>query len=169
MSGAPPRLTTAQLEYIAQAAAAPGQPGGLLGGIARIAATSLGAGLVTAMRFDEDAMEVERVFSSDPGAYPIGGRKRKRDTPWGRQVLVERRPFIGEGEAAIRDAFDDHALILGLGLRSCVNIPIVFGGRCLGTLNVLTRRDRVTAEEVALCRDLARLATPALQPARAGL
>lgn len=146
----------------------PGQPGALLGAIARIAESVVGAALVTAMRFDEDAMAVERVFSSDPRAYPVGGRKRKRDTAWGRHVLIERRQFVGEGEAAIRAAFDDHAVILGLGLRAAINSPVVFGGRCLGTLNVLTRRDRVTADEAALCGHLALLALPALQPNRRG-
>ncbi|MFB9971267.1 hypothetical protein ACFFMP_15170 [Pseudoroseomonas cervicalis] len=49
--------------------------------------------------------------------------------------------LLGEGEAAIRGAFDDHALILGLGLRSVLNLPIRLGGRCLGTLNFLWREE----------------------------
>lgn len=156
-------ITDLDLASLAASAAEPDQPLALLSAIARTAEAALGAALVTAMRFDEAAMEVERVFSSDPRAYPFGGRKRKRDTPWGRQVLIERSAFIGEGEDAIRAAFDDHALILGLGLRSAVNIPVVFGGRCLGTVNFLIRRDRVAPDEAALCRHLALVATPALQ------
>ena len=155
-------ITNAQLDELAAAAARPDQPAALLKAIAGVAAAALEAALVTAMRFDEAAMEVERVFSSDPGAYPVGGRKRKRDTAWGRQVLIERKVFVGEGEAAIRAAFDDHPKILGLGLRAVINVPVVFGGACLGTVNVLTRRDRVSPEEVVLCRHLALVATPAL-------
>ncbi|CAA9336849.1 MAG: hypothetical protein AVDCRST_MAG90-1808 [uncultured Microvirga sp.] len=99
-------------------------------------------------------------------ALTLGGRKRKRGAARGRRVLIGRRILVGEGEAAIRAAFDDHALILGLGLRAAINIPVVFGGACLGTLNALTRRDRVAPGETALCRHLAHLAIPALLAAR---
>src|SRR5688500_18678363 len=69
-----------------------------------------GHGLCTAMAFDRDAMTVRRVFSSRPDIYPVGGAKPKRDTDWGRQVLIEGRVFLGEGEEAIRAHFDDHAM-----------------------------------------------------------
>jgi hypothetical protein len=45
--------------------------------------------------------------------------------------------FRGIDSAAIRSAFEDHETILGLGLGSVLNIPIVFDGRCVGTMNLL--------------------------------
>jgi hypothetical protein len=158
-------LSADQIEDLAAAAASPEQPSALLQGIGRVGAATIGQALFTAMRFDEDAMEVERLHSSDPAAYPLGGRKRKRDTAWGRHVLIERRVFVGEGEEAIRAAFDDHALILGLGLRCVINVPVVFAARCHGTLNFLATRAAVSSEDVAPARLLALIAAPALASA----
>ncbi|HWK45486.1 MAG TPA: GAF domain-containing protein [Stellaceae bacterium] len=85
---------------------------------------------------DDDAM-VERIYSSNPVAYPLTGRKRMGPTPWGDLVLRQRRPYLGRDRAAIEWAFPDHALIESLGLRSVINIPIVAFGRVLGTMNLL--------------------------------
>lgn len=127
-----------------------------------------GHGLCTAMVFDADAMTVRRVFSSQPDAYPVGGAKPKRDTAWGRQVLIEGRVFTGEGEAAIRVHFDDHAVIAGLGLASIVNVPVFLGGRCAGTVNLLWSAARLQPGWIAAARLLGLLATPDWCSAPAG-
>ena len=62
-------------------------------------------------------MELERLFSSNPEAYPPGGRKQKKGTPWGQHVLIEQKIFIGEGTEAIRQSFDDNETIERLGLQ----------------------------------------------------
>lgn len=151
-----------QVAELAAAAASPGQPGTLLSAIERAAAATIRQSLFTAMRFDEAAMEVERLYSSDPRAYPVGGRKRKRDTAWGAHVLAGRRVFVSEGEEAIRSAFDDHPLILGLGLRSVVNVPIVVADRCHGTLNFLCERASLSPQDVATAKLLALVAASVL-------
>ena len=55
---------------------------------------TIGHKLFTVMRVHEAVQEVERLYSSDPRAYPVGGRKKKADTPWGRVVLTEGRVFV---------------------------------------------------------------------------
>ncbi|WP_338664918.1 GAF domain-containing protein [Pararoseomonas sp. SCSIO 73927] len=126
----------------------------------RLGRALAGQQLLTAMVFDREAMTVQRLYSSHPDSYPVGGRKPKRDTPWGRQVLLEARRFEGEGEAAIREHFADHDVILGLGLRSIVNAPVVLGGRCVGTLNLLWPEPALTPERIEVARLLALLAAP---------
>lgn len=153
-------LTAAQLARLEAAARDPA-PLALLRAVDAVGREAAGHALCTAMRFDAAAMTVQRLYSSDPAAYPVGGAKPKRDTDWGRQVLLERSLFVGEGEAAIRRHFDDHAVILGLGLRSIVNVPVVAGGACRGTLNLLWPQPDVPPERVALARLLGLLATPA--------
>ncbi|MFC7476697.1 GAF domain-containing protein [Dankookia sp. GCM10030260] len=143
------RLSAAQLARLAAAARDPA-PLALLRAADAAAREAMGHGLCTAMRFDAAAMTVRRIHSSDPVAYPVGGAKPKRDTDWGRQVLLEARVFVGEGEAAIRAHFADHALIAALGLRSIVNIPVVLRGECRGTLNFLWPEAAVRPEWVAL-------------------
>jgi hypothetical protein len=126
----------------------------------RLGRELVGHQLLTAMVFDRETMSVQRIFSSRPNEYPVGGRKPKRDTEWGRQVLLEGRRFEGEGDAAIREHFADHAVILGLGLRSIVNLPILIGGNCVGTLNLLWSDEELDPERTAPARLLALLAAP---------
>lgn len=129
-------------------------PAALFAAIAQIAARRVDAGLVTAMRHDEAAATVERIYSSNEGAYPVGGRKLKRDTGWSRKVLLEHRLLVNAGDDDIRDSFDDHAIIFGLGLHSCINVPLVSGNKCIGTLNVLAARANWSEAEIALVRAL---------------
>lgn len=92
--------------------------------------------LFTAMRYLPSG-EVERVHTSNRDAYPLAGRKPRRDTPWSRQVLVRGEPYYANDAAGIRFAFEDAEKILGLGLSAVMNVPVKEGGRVLGTLNFL--------------------------------
>jgi hypothetical protein len=154
-------LACAQICRIAEGAAGRAQPHDLLSAIEMVGRETVGQSLFTVTRFDARIFEVERLYSSDPAAYPLGGRKKKRDTAWGRQVLIERRPFLGEGAEAIRAAFDDHELILGLGLRSAINMPVVFAAECLGVVNFLCPGTRITDAAAADAHLLSVIATPA--------
>ena len=96
----------------------------------------MGHRLFTIMRFDVTCSEVERVHSSLPSVYPVGGRKKKANTTWANHVLREMKVFRCTTPEEISSAFDDHQTMFGLGLGSIINIPIVFEERCLGTMNL---------------------------------
>src|SRR4051812_27901933 len=89
--------------------------------IEREAAFKIAQQLFTVTLFDASAMQVQRVYSSNAAAYPVGGRKPKRDTEFGRRVLVGGEAVVCEGDAAIERFFDDHATIRALGLHSSIN------------------------------------------------
>ena len=101
------------------------------------AAALIGHRLFTIMVVHHRTMEVERVYSNRPDVYPVGGRKTKRDTWWGRQVVEQGQPFIGHGPADLERAFNDHRLIRDLGLGCVLNQPVCYDGQCLGTMNLL--------------------------------
>lgn len=111
--------------------------------------------LFTAMRFHAETMEVERLHSTLPGSYPVSGRKPKRDTEWGKKVLIDRRVNNGFGAADIRWAFTDHATILGLGLNAVLNVPIVRDGSVLGTINYLRGNPAFGSREAELAKQIA--------------
>lgn len=119
--------------------------------------------LCTVNRFDSVNMAVVRLYSSDPVSYPPGGSKQKRGMPWGEHVLLQRRIYVGEGPDAIRASFDDHSAILGLGLQSVINIPVVVGDVCLGTVNFLMREARVHDAHVSFARLAAHLTVSGFQ------
>ena len=114
------------------------------------------------MRFDPDRLEVERLHSSLPSVYPVGGRKKKKDTAWADHVLRDRKVFRASDAAGIRAAFDDHDTISGLGLGSALNIPLVFDGRALGTMNLLHEAGWYTTEDEDAGRVLGAFLLPAV-------
>ncbi len=114
-----------------------------------------------------DEVQLQRLWTSDPVAYPVGGRKRKTLTPWTRQLLKRAEVFIGEGDAALALVFEEQRSIAELGLHAVVNVPLLQGGRCVATFNVLGSRPEWRAHEVAAIRLLALLATPWVLQARA--
>ncbi len=122
----------------------------------------LGPGLLTINLWRPDSRQVVRQWSSDPAAYPVGGSKRKGDTPWTRQLLERAEVFVGEGDAALAEVFDDVATIRALGLRAVVNVPVGERGRCIGTFNYLSPRSAWQPDEVQTLRRLADLAAPAV-------
>jgi len=103
--------------------------------------------LFTAMRYLPSG-EVERVHTSDPAAYPLAGRKPRRDTMWSRQVLVRGEPYYANDAAGIRAAFEDAEKILELGLGAAINVPVKEGNRVLGTLNFLREAGGYRPEDV---------------------
>jgi hypothetical protein len=111
--------------------------------------------LFTAMRFHAVTMEVERLHSTLPDSYPASGRKPKRDTEWGKKVLIDREINLGFGAADIRWAFSDHETILGLGLNAVLNVPIVLNGSVLGTINYLRGDPAFSSREVEIAEQVA--------------
>jgi GAF domain-containing protein len=95
------------------------------------------------------------VHTSNPDAYPLAGRKPRRDTPWSRQVLVRGEPYYANDAAGIRFAFEDAEKILGLGLGAVMNVPVKEGERVLGTLNFLREAGAYRPQDLQLAMKLA--------------
>ncbi len=134
----------------------------------RVRQSMLGDGLLTvtvilnnSREFGEnDQIDLQRLWSSRPTAYPVAGRKRKSLTPWTRQLVQCGEVFVGEGNASLADVFDDHPQIAALGLHAVINMPLLAEGRCEAIFNVLGSRPHWQPYEVMLVRQLASLATP---------
>lgn len=162
MTDASPSPELAGAQAIARAYA-DGQPAAAFQAIDDYARLRLAHALCTVNRYDADGMRVVRLYSSNPQAYPPGGSKDKTGTAWGRHVLLEQRVFVGEGEAAIREFFNDHDAIRSLGLQSVINVPVAYDGVCLGTVNFLMPRPALSDDDTHVARLAALLALPAFQ------
>lgn len=129
-------LELSDLERLAQALRVTDQPAEIFRAVHAVASSAIGARLFTIMSYDARQHEVERVYTNMPAVYPLGGRKKKRGTAWSNQILEDLRPFRAQTAQGIRDAFDDHAVMTGMGLGSILNIPIAYDGVCVGTMNM---------------------------------
>ncbi len=127
----------------------------------------IGHRLFTVLYVAPGAQEVARIYSSNPVAYPVAGRKRMGPTPWGDRVIKGMHPYIGRNAEDIRWAFPDHALIASLGLASVLNIAITHNGACVGTLNILHEAEHYSEEHIALMEPFGALLVPLLTAAAA--
>ncbi|MBD8688378.1 MULTISPECIES: GAF domain-containing protein [unclassified Rhizobium] len=96
-----------------------------------------------------DGGEVVRIYSSDVDHYPVSGRKPMTDTPWGRHVIGEQKSFLAKDMDDLKWAFFDHELIASLGGGTQINVPVVFNGKCVGTINLTHRAGHYNESHLA--------------------
>lgn len=132
------------------------------------AGAMFGYRLFSIMQHDAEGGWNARVYSNQPEAYPVGGRKPVRDTAWARQLFTLGDPWLCRDAEEIRATFPDHALIASLGCAAGLNLPVRWQGRTLGTLNLFHQTGWYDAEDLPAGRLLAGLAVPVLVGRRQG-
>ena len=145
------------------------QPGATLGALQTIVREEVGAKLFTVMTFDARTGVSQRIHSSHSREYPVSGAKPLSVGLWSRTVIDERRIFVANTIEGIAEVFSDHELIRSLGCESVVNLPVVFAGGVVGTINMLDGPGHYTPERVARIERLAPFAALALLAARLSL
>lgn len=152
---------------VALAHADTAQPQATFSAIDKAVAATIGHRLFTILVHHRAARESERVYTNMREAYPVGGRKPITDSPWMQQVMQRGLPYIGRNADDLRDVFYDHELIVSLGCRSVLNIPLRWRGETLGTLNMLHEENWYGTGHVELARVFAQLAVPAVMAQQA--
>ena len=115
---------------------------------------TIGTRLFTVMAVDMARGVARRVYSGRPDVYPVLGEKPLTASRWTEVVLDRQETFAANTIQDIAQVFPDHDLILSLGCESCLNLPIVIGGRLRGTLNCLDVAGHYTSDRVALAQTL---------------
>ena len=155
------------LRAVSAALAEPDQPGPIFRALDRALGAVVGHKLFTLLAYHPDAAESERCYTNQAAAYPVGGRKPVTPSPWMERLFRDHTPYIGRTAADIREVFFDHALIASLGCASVLNVPVVWDGQTLGTLNLLHEENWYEERDVPIARVFAALAVPALLKGRA--
>jgi GAF domain len=128
--------------------------------IERISQECVGWRLMTILRYVEADGAVERLYSSDEQAYPVGGRKPLDKVALSHSAMEKGEVFLAATREEVRTAFFDHELIFSLGISAILNAPIRHGGRRLGTLNLCGEEGAYGSAEVASATILASLIVP---------
>ncbi len=144
--------------------AAPGQPTVLFDALACRLKEAVGYRLFTLLY--ADGSDVARIYSSDPVAYPVSERKHMGPTPWGDHVMKGQKPWLGRSMDDIRWAFFDHELIASLGCGACINLPVIYDGTVVGTMNLLDAENSYDESHLAAALPFAPIAVPAFLTAR---
>ena len=90
---------------------------------------------------DEGKALFGRVYTSHPVEYPVSGTKPMEKDGWYDTTVAGKRTFVANTPPEFARYFFDHALIVSLGLGSCINVPVVDGDRVLGTVNILAEAE----------------------------
>lgn len=142
--------------------AAPQQPEAVLTAAGEAFAEAVGHRLYTVTRMLAGGREVERIHSTNPQVYPVGGRKPVLPNAYTQRVRTEMKPFLARSPAGFAPLFPDHETITGLGLGCVMNLPIIFGGAVLGTVNLLDREGAYEERHVEPAMLIARQLLPVL-------
>jgi len=125
-------------------------------------AETCGFVFLTTLRYDEAEQVVERLHSSNPQAYPLGGRKPLSRITKSHQAMASGEVFLAGTREAVKEAFFDHELIFSLGSTAILNAPIRHAGRRLGTLNLCGEEGMYGQPEIRAAQILAGLLVPTL-------
>lgn len=120
----------------------------------RLAEETVGVKLFTMTADNQQGGYVRRVYSSDEVAYPILGTKPIVFDATYESMTRDRKTYVANSLAEMEGDFPDLDLIKTLGCGSAINMPVVAGGRMLGSVNLLDAEHYYVPERVALCEEL---------------
>lgn len=118
-----------------------------------------GCDAFTLLLYDLGEAVARRVFSSRPKEFPAEGTKALAGAVWAEQLLTQMTPLVSDDPEALKRNFDDHELIIGLGIKAIINFPILRQGKCIGGVNCLyfsrpaLTVDQAIASRVSLLAD----------------
>jgi len=135
----------------------PGPSEAVFKAVDRALAETVGHKLFTLLYVAPNGKRVKRLYTNMPKDYPVGGYKEITASPWHQRVIRERSPWVGYNAKDIAWAFFDHELIVSLGCESAVNVPVVYAGRVLGTLNLLDAAGHYAESDIARVEPFAAL------------
>lgn len=135
----------------------PGPPDSLFKTVDKALAGTVGHKLFTLLYVAPNKKRVKRLYTNMPVEYPVGGYKEIGSTPWHKRVVEERRAWVGFNAKDIEWAYFDYKLIVSLGCESAMNVPVVYAGRLLGTMNLLDAAGHYTESDVAKVEPFAAL------------
>jgi hypothetical protein len=152
----------ALLSTVADAHAQCPQPEALLAALGHAVQEAIGYRLLTVLVHDAAARKMRRIYSTRPDINPVGGSKPVTDSDWMKQVLVRGEPYIGHTAADLKTVFFDHEILASIGCGSVLNMPVVWSGTVLGSLNMLHGEGWYTEAHLPMARLFAQLAAPGL-------
>jgi GAF domain-containing protein len=92
---------------------------------------------VTWLAARPDQRITERVGTSDPHSFPIGGSDPIDDAAWSRRIYGDRLPIVANTPDEMSFYIPETADLVAMGYHSIVCAPIIVGGQSLGTVNLI--------------------------------
>jgi hypothetical protein len=153
-------ITISELVKVTEAVGSSANPKAAYEAVNSILVERLDHKLFTILRYVPQTHEVERVYSSHTDVYPVGGRKQNVDSLFGRTVIRDGKPMICRDDADIVANFPDFETLRGLGVSGMINVPVVWEGRTIGSLNISGKAGQFGDNEIPALTVLAGMLAP---------
>ncbi len=134
------------------------QPAAYLDALAEAYRERAGWTMLTLLVFDEKRRVGRRVYTTDAINYPTSSEKPMADSDWGERVLKRREIFVANRHEEFKPHFIDWEKLVGMGMESAVNYPVVVGGAVIGTVNLTAGPNFYTTARVEAGKALTPLA-----------
>ena len=158
------QATTDPLPHIKKLAAAvrlPDHPIATFRALDAAMAAVIGHTYITVLLYHVDLQEIERFYSSKLDAYPLSGRKDVPENEWTEKLLINQECFIGYNANDIKKYFFDYELIHSLGCDAILNVPVVYDGVTIGTINLVHEEGWYEEGDTEIALTIASIAAPA--------
>lgn len=113
--------------------------------------------MFTVLRFTDGGATMERVWSSHPVEYPVGGTKDVATQVSPEWTAVSRDagvPFLMPTPTDIERVFGDSGTILGLGIGALMNVPLLDDGHVVGSISISGPEESYTDADLARAAEL---------------
>lgn len=125
----------------------------------------VGVILFTVLAFTRGGTRMERIYSSHPDEYPVGGWKDVATEVSPEWIAISRdsaSTFLAATAGEVASIFADSALIASLGVGSILNVPLRRAdGSNWGTVNLCGAEGTYTPERIARAERLIAQHAPA--------
>ena len=121
----------------------------------------IGHTYITVLLYHVDLQEIERFYSSKLDAYPLSGRKDVPENEWTEKLLINQKCFIGYNANDIKKYFFDYELIHSLGCDAILNVPVVYDGVTIGTINLVHEEGWYEEGDTEIALTIASISAPA--------
>ena len=149
------------IQVVSSALRQPDQPAATFRALDAVMDAVIGHTYITVLLYHAERREIERFYSSNLVAYPLAGRKDVPESAWTERLLIRQECFIGYDANDIKKYFFDHELIHSLGCDAILNVPVVYDGVTLGTINLVHEEGWYEEGDTEIALTLASIAVPA--------
>ncbi len=105
---------------------------------------------------------LERIYTSDPAAYPLGQADRVKRSPWFDQLLCRKLPIVANSKEEIAFWLPEFQGFEGTEYGALINYPVVVADAAIGILNLAGRQGHFPAEAGAMIKPELALAAMAI-------
>jgi GAF domain-containing protein len=137
-------------------------PGAIFDLTARRLRDNPGYALFTVLAPVTSSVRLDRLYSTNHGQYPLGPADQVEDNKWFRQLFGQKQAIVANTLEEIGEWLPDYQIFIEQNYDSLLNLPVVFGGRTVGLINMMGGKGHFDEAALTAIRSMLPLAALAI-------